>query len=75
MTGLLEDMKRAIDESGMSRYRISKESGVAASQLSRLVNGERGLSIEAMERVAEVLGFEIVLRRKRSGGTKRVESS
>jgi len=59
----------------MSRYRISKESGVAASQLSRLVNGERGLSIEAMERVAEVLGFEIVLRRKRSGGTKRVESS
>jgi plasmid maintenance system antidote protein VapI len=51
-------------ESGQSRYAIAKETGVAASHLSRLANGTRGLSIETAERIADYLGFEVVLRRK-----------
>ena len=67
MAQLLDAIRRAIEASGQSRYRIAKESGVTAGQLSRLVNGERGLSVETLERLATHLGLEIVVRPKRTG--------
>ena len=48
-----------------SRYRIAQGSGVSAGQLSRLVSGERGLSIESAEKLADYLGLEINIRPKR----------
>ena len=70
MATLLEQLISAIEKSEKTRYRIALESGVAASQLSRLVNGEMGMSVKNVELVAECLGLEIVLRpmRKRKGG-------
>ena len=64
MQGLLSSIRAAVEGSGRTRYRIAKESGVTAGQLSRLVNGERGLSIETAERLADYLGFEIILQPK-----------
>lgn len=64
MGRLLDDIRDAIEASGQTRYRIAKESGIAESVLSRLMSGERGLSIEGMERLAEYLGLEIVIRPK-----------
>lgn len=64
MNGLSRAIERAMRESGQSRYAIAKGTGVAASQLSRLANGTRGLSIDTAERIADYLGFEVVLRRK-----------
>ena len=58
-------MRRAIDESGMSRAEISRGSGVAESQLSRFVRQEHGMSVENLERLAEYLELEIVVRPKR----------
>ena len=49
----------------MTRYRIAKESNLSQSQLSRLMSGERGLSIEALEVLAECLGLEITIRPKK----------
>lgn len=68
MADLLDSLRRALDEADESRYRIAKGSGVAASQLSRFINGERGLSVESAERLANYLGFEIRLY---EGRTKR----
>lgn len=65
MSVILETLKRTIAEANVSRYRIAKESGVEASALARLMSGERGLSIEAAERVADVLDLEIIIRPKR----------
>ena len=65
MGRILEEIRRAVEASGKTRYRIAKESGVAESQLCRLVSGERGLSVESVERLAECLGLEIVIRPKR----------
>ena len=65
MANLLDRIKAAIDASGQSRYQISKGAGVAQSQLSRLMSGERGLRIEALERLADYLGLEIIIRPKR----------
>jgi transcriptional regulator with XRE-family HTH domain len=65
MAGLMSTIRKAIEASGHTRYRIAKETGIAASQLSRLVNGETGLSVESIEKLADYLGLEIVVRPKR----------
>lgn len=67
---LIEAIAQAVEASGETRYRIAQESGVSASQLSRLVNGNRGLTVETIERLADYLGYEIALKpkaRKRGG--------
>lgn len=64
MAQILDDVRKAIQASAKSRYRIWKETGISQPQLSKLMRGERGLSIEALERLAECLGLEIVIRPK-----------
>lgn len=66
---LLESIIKAINASGETPYAIARGAGVNKSALSRLLNGERGLSIESVERIAEYLGLEIVLRPK--GGKRK----
>ncbi|MGH2271270.1 hypothetical protein ACQ9LF_05670 [Anaerohalosphaeraceae bacterium U12dextr] len=52
-------LRLAILESPMSRYRISQLSGVADSALCYFVNGQRTLNLTSAARVAEVLGLEL----------------
>lgn len=70
MESILEQIRRAILASGQTRYRISQETGVGEPQLCKLMKGQAGLSVESLERLAEYLGLEIVIRpkRKRKGG-------
>ena len=65
MADLLNTIRKAIEASGQSRYRISKATGIAESVLSRFVRGETGLAVETAERLAEHLGLEIVVRPRR----------
>ncbi len=65
MGRLLDEIRDAIEASGRTRYRIAQESGIAESVLSRLMTGERGLSIDALETLADYFGLEIVMRPKR----------
>ncbi len=62
---ILEAIRDAIETSGKSRYQLARESGVAESVLSRLMSGERGMSIGTVERMAEALGLDIVVRPQR----------
>ena len=67
MSKILDAIREAITTGDKSRYRIWKDTGISESHLSKLMRGERGLSIEAVERLAEYLDLEIVIRkRKRS---------
>jgi len=65
MAGLLDAICGAIETSETTRYRIAKDTGISPSQLCRLLTGERGLSIAALETLADYLGLEIVMRPKR----------
>jgi len=65
MAPILDDIRRAIDASDKSRYRISKETGISESHLSQLMDRTKGLSIEALEVLADCLGLEIVTKVKR----------
>jgi transcriptional regulator with XRE-family HTH domain len=51
----------------MSRYELSKKSGVSQSSLSKFVLGQRpGLSFDAMDRIGKVLELRLVGKQKRS---------
>ena len=61
---LSRGIRRAIEESGMSRYRLSRESGVTQAALSRFMHGKRGLTLDSADRLMDVLGLEIRPRRQ-----------
>jgi len=62
---MLDEIRRAIKAGDKTRYRLSQETSIPQSQLSRLMTGEKGLSFEAMERLAEALDLEIIIRPKK----------
>jgi transcriptional regulator with XRE-family HTH domain len=64
MGQLLDAIREAVEASGKTRYRIAKESGVSAGQLSRLVHGERGMTVDTIERLADYLGLQITIAPK-----------
>ena len=61
MSQILKAIRTAIKASDKTRYRLWKETGIAQSQLSRLMTGESGLSLENLERLAKALGLRIVV--------------
>jgi transcriptional regulator with XRE-family HTH domain len=63
-TGLVSSqLRRLIEGSGISRYRLAKLMEVEQSALSRFMSGERGLSMKALDRLGTVLGLEIISKR------------
>jgi transcriptional regulator with XRE-family HTH domain len=62
---LADDVRTAIRESGLSRYEIAQKTGVSQSVLSRFMSGETGMTLATLERIAPLLGLEIVIRKRR----------
>jgi plasmid maintenance system antidote protein VapI len=50
-----DELRRAVDACGLSRYRIAKTLGIAESTLSRFMSGERGLTMKCLDRLAALL--------------------
>jgi hypothetical protein len=67
---LTDQLRRAIDESGETRYAIGKAAGVDQATLSRFCSGERGLSMEAMDRLGAYLELKLVSARRKSSGPR-----
>ena len=68
MARLVDSIRQAVEASGKTQYRIAKESGVSAGQLSRLVSGERAMTVNTIERLADYLDLRISIEPK--GKTK-----
>jgi len=64
MSEIFDELRRAIENSPESRYRLSKKAGIEQSQLSRFMTGNQRLGVEAVEKLAQALGYEIVMRKK-----------
>ncbi len=62
MSQILDALRTALAASEQTRYRIAQETGIAESVLSRLVRGERGVSIETAEVLAAYLGLSITIK-------------
>jgi plasmid maintenance system antidote protein VapI len=68
-TKLSDEIRSAVNASGMSRYAIAKALGIAESTMSRFVSGQNGLSMEYLDRLGELLGLHVVVRpTKKQGG-------
>ena len=65
MPAIYEDIRKAIAASEMSRYRIAKKTVISEAQLSLFMARKKGLSVEALETLADCLGLEITTRPKR----------
>ena len=70
---VLDELRRVIEASGKSRYRLWKETGIDQSHLSKLMSGEAGLSVENLERLTQALGLEVVIRRAKQNRGRRKE--
>lgn len=64
MGQLTKAIAAAVKASDQTPYAIAKGAGVARSQLSRLMSGERGLSTDTIERLADYLGLRITIEPK-----------
>ena len=56
---LSDELRQAIERSGVSRYSIWQQTGIDQGSLSKFMDGERGLSIESIDQIAELLGLHI----------------
>lgn len=58
---LTDQLREAIDDSGLTRYRIAKETGISESTLAQFYNGHRGLSMDALNALGRFLNLRITL--------------
>ncbi len=70
---LAEQIRAAILSSEKSRYRLSLETGIAQSTLSRFVHGKVGMTLESAGRIVDALDLELVA--KQSGKAKKRTST
>ena len=61
---LTDQLRQAIDDSGLTRYQIAKATGIDESALAKFYNGHRGLSMDALNALGEYLQLTIKLGRK-----------
>ena len=57
------ELRKAIVNSGYTQNQLSELSGVNRAQINRFVKGERTLTLESAERIAKVLGLELVKKK------------
>lgn len=58
-----EQLRQIIDDCGLSRYEISKRTGIDQSTLAKFYNGQAGLSMNALDALGECLGLTVNMRR------------
>jgi transcriptional regulator with XRE-family HTH domain len=63
-TLLTDQLRQAIEDSGLTRYQIAKATGLDESALAKFYNGRRGLSMDALNALGQYLQLTIVLGRK-----------
>ena len=60
---IIDQLRKAIRDSGETRYAIGKATGVSQSIIDRFLSGERGISLETAAKLCEYLRVELVHRR------------
>jgi transcriptional regulator with XRE-family HTH domain len=57
---LTDQIRKAIRRSGVSRYKIWQETGIAQSTLSKFLEGQRGLNLESLDKLADYLRIDLI---------------
>ena len=67
MATINDNVIRAIETCGMSRYALAKVSGVSEGELSRVVAGQRSMTLRTLDRLAPYIGVSITIKRPSKG--------
>ena len=62
---MADELRQAINDSGITHYRLAQETGVTAGVISRFMAGERDLRLETASKLADALGLELKLKKGR----------
>ena len=65
---MTDQVRQAIDDSELTRYRIAQDTGIDESTLAKFYHGTRGLSLDNLDLLCEYLGLRIVAVRKAMKG-------
>ena len=63
-TDIQEQLRQAILDAGISRYRLSKLTGVTQAVLSTFVNRKRSATMDTAAKLATALGLELTPMKK-----------
>ena len=58
---LSDQLRRVVDDCGVTRYRIAQDTGIDASTLCRFMSGERGLPMNTVDVLADYLDINIIV--------------
>ncbi len=60
-------IRKAVKASGLSLYRVAKDTGMSVAPVQRFMAGEHGLTVTSAEKIGRLVGLELrrVPRRKR----------
>ena len=61
---MTDQVRQAMDDSGLTRYRIARDTGIDESTLAKFYHGTRGLSLDNLDLLCEYLSLRIVMDRK-----------
>jgi len=62
-TYLEKQIRAAFKQSGLTIYRLAKDSGVSQPVVSRFVNGKRGITLATASKLVETLKLELTAKK------------
>jgi len=57
-------LRQLMDHSGLTKYRLAKETGINEAALGKFYHGQRGLSMKALNALGKCLQLKIIMLRK-----------
>jgi plasmid maintenance system antidote protein VapI len=67
---LTNQLHQAINKSGLSLYAIAKATDTSYSAIHGFARGQRGLTLETADRLAELFGMRLTAPKRRATKTK-----
>jgi plasmid maintenance system antidote protein VapI len=69
IVALQDQLRKAVEDSGLTLYRIAKDSGIAYQVLHRFARGERDLTLQTASKLADYFGMRLTRpKRPKKGG-------
>jgi transcriptional regulator with XRE-family HTH domain len=56
---MTDEVRRAIEEAGISRYAICKGAGISEAAMSRFMHGQTGFTLRTLDRLAAFLDLHV----------------
>ena len=56
---IIDELLKAIANSGVTEYRVAKDSGVPQPVLNRFLRGERGISLQTAAKLCKYLNLHL----------------